>query len=155
MVPIGSKAPDALVAIRPREWVSLHALFANEPALLLFFPLAFSGTCTRELCTIAENPAVWENAGAKPIAISVDSPYVNVKFAESIGARFPVVSDFNREATIAYDVVRPDLGGLREVSERAVFLIDGNGIIAWNWQGEHPGVLPPFDDIVAAIERLM
>jgi len=154
MIPIGSKAPDALVAIRPREWVSLHALFAREPALLLFFPLAFSGTCTQELCTIAGDPSVWENAGAKPIAISVDSPYVNVRFAESIGVRFPVVSDFNREAMIAYDVVRPDLGGLRDVAERAVYLIDSNGIIAWSWQGEHPGVLPPFDEIVAAIERL-
>ncbi len=155
MIPIGTAAPDARVAIRPREWVTLHQLFDGRPALLLFFPLAFSGTCTQEMCRMAEDGRLWEDAGIRPFGISVDSPYTNIRFAEETGVRFPILSDFNREAMVAYDVVRPDLGGLREVPERVVFVIDAAGVVRWVWQGEHPGVLPPFDRILEAVRQLV
>ncbi|HSL71754.1 MAG TPA: redoxin domain-containing protein, partial [Longimicrobiales bacterium] len=75
-------------------------------------------------------------------------------FAEACGAQFPTVSDFNKEATRAYDVMRSDLSGLHEVSERAAFVVDRTGRIAYAWVGEHPGVFPPLDEIRAAVQRI-
>jgi peroxiredoxin len=154
MLKQGAPAPDVSLAVRPREWVSIHDLRDGMPAVLLFFPLAFSGTCTDEICTMAENYARFEDLGARVFGISIDSPYVNARFARETGATFPILSDFNKEATHAYDVYRQDLGGLRGVSERAVFVIDAGGTIAWTWQGEHPGVMPPFDQIEAAVREV-
>ena len=149
---VGDRAPDATVFPKPREPVNLRE-FAGAPAVLLFFPLAFSGVCTKEICTVAEDYGAYEKLGARVIGISVDSPYVNVKFAEACNASFPIVSDFNREATNAYDVYRPDLGGLQGVSERAAFVIGKDGRVAYAWVGEHPGVFPPLQEIKEAVAR--
>ncbi len=149
----GDAAPDAKVFIRPREPIQLHD-YKGKRTVLLFFPLAFSGVCTKEMCTMAEDYSQYQMLGAEVLGISIDSPYVNVKFAESCNATFPILSDFNKEATRAYDVMRPDLGGLQEVSERAAFVIDGNGIITYAWVGENPGMMPSFAEIKAAVEGL-
>ena len=150
---VGDAAPDAKVFIRPREPIQLHD-YKGRPTVLLFFPLAFSGTCTKEICTMAEDYSQYRELGAEVLGISIDSPYTNVKFAEACNATFPILSDFNKEATRAYDVMRPDLGGLREVSERAVFVIDRNGVISYAWLGENPGVMPSFEEIKAAVQRI-
>jgi peroxiredoxin len=149
---VGAAAPAATVFRKPRDPVDLNSL--GRPLVLLFFPLAFSGTCTQEMCTVAEDYAAYAGLGAEVVGISVDSPYVNQAFAQSCKATFPIVSDFNREATRAYDVMRPDLGGLKDVSERAVFVIDRDGRIAYAWVGEHPGVFPPLDEVKAAVKSL-
>ncbi|MGH7500976.1 MAG: redoxin domain-containing protein [Longimicrobiales bacterium] len=154
MLQQGQPAPDARIAIRPREWKGIHELRDGRPAVLLFFPLAFSSTCREEMCTMAEDHSRYRKLGVDVYGISIDSPYVNARFAEETGATFPILSDFNKEATRAYDVYREDLGGLLGVSERAVFVIDAGGTIAWTWQGEHPGVMPPFDQIEAAVHRV-
>ncbi len=150
----GELAPDCRVALRPRQWVSLKDFVGEKPVVLLFFPLAFSSTCTSEMCTIAEDWSSWQGLGAHIFGISVDSPYANAKFAEETGAQFPILSDFNREASRAYDVLRADLGGLLEVSERAVFVIDRSGRISYAWLGENPGVFPPLEEIKDAVRRL-
>jgi peroxiredoxin len=137
---------------RPREPVHLRDYIDGNPVVLMFFPMAFSSVCTDEMCTTAGDYGAYREMGAQVIGISVDSPYTNVKFAESCGAPFPILSDFNREAIRAFDVVRPDLGGLQDVAERVVYVIDGEGVIRWVWQGEHPGVMPPFDEIKAAVK---
>jgi peroxiredoxin len=147
MLETGARAPDVRVAIREGEWVQLSDLLAGRPGVVLFFPFAFSGICTEELCAVAEDWAAWSALGAAVVAISVDSPHVSERFAEVTGASFPIVSDFNREAIRAYGVVRSDIAGLKEVAERAVFVIGGDGIVVWTWQGEHPGVLPPLDEV--------
>jgi glutaredoxin-dependent peroxiredoxin len=151
---IGAEAPDAVLYAAPREAVHLKELQGGAPLVVLFFPLAFSGVCSQEMCTIAEDYDAYHDLGVKVVGISVDSPYVNGEFAESCGARFPILSDFNREAIRAYDVVRPDLGGLKDVAERTVYVIDVDGRVQYVWQGEHPGVMPPFDELKAAVKRL-
>lgn len=150
---VGDRAPDATVFIRPREPVNLNAL-DGRPLVLLFFPLAFSGVCTNEMCTIAEDYSAWRDLGAQVVGISVDSPFVNQKFAESTNATFPIVSDFNKEAASAYDVLREDLAGLKGVSERAAFVVAADGRIAYAWVGENPGVFPPLEEIKAAVAAL-
>jgi len=149
-LPVGTRAPGARVAVRPREWLDLGELFGETPVVLLFFPAAFSSTCTAEMCEVAETWSEWESIGARVYALSVDSPYVNVRFAEETRAPFPILSDFNREAGRAYDVIRPDLGGLRDVTERVVFVVDPTGTISYVWQGEHPGIDPPLAEVRAA-----
>lgn len=150
---VGDRAPDATVFVRPREPINLNAL-DGRPLVLLFFPLAFSGVCTTEMSMIAEDYSAWRELGAQVVGISIDSPYVNQKFAESTNATFPIISDFNKEAATAYGVLRDDLGGLKGVSERAAFVIDADGRIAYAWVGENPGVFPPLDEIKAAVTSL-
>jgi peroxiredoxin len=154
MLEVGASAPDATLFVKPREPVQLKQLQGGGPLVILFFPLAFSGVCTAEICTVAEEWDDYHDLDAKVVGISIDSPYVNQKFAEACGASFPILSDFNREAIRAYDVERADLGGLRSVAERAVYVVDAGGRIAWRWQGENPGVMPPFDEIKAALKKL-
>ena len=154
MLEIGADAPDATLFVKPREPVQLKQLQGGSPLVILFFPLAFSDVCTAEVCSVAEDWDAYRDLGAKVVGISVDSPYVNQKFAEECGASFPILSDFNREAVRAYDVERADLGGLRSVAERAVYIVGADGRIAWRWQGEHPGVMPPFDEVKSALKKL-
>lgn len=151
MLKPGQQAPVLRLYARPRERIDLADHIGRAPVVLLFFPLAFSSTCTAEMCAVAEDWSAWSALGAHVFGISVDSPYVNVRFAESCNAMFPILSDFNREAIEAYDVVRNDLGGLEHVAERAVFVIDRDGKITYAWQGENPGVMPPFGAIRNAV----
>jgi len=152
MIPAGSPAPDATVFLAPKQAVRLNELFGDFTSVLLFFPLAFSSTCTEEMCTMSEDLAMYSELGAKVYGISVDSPYVNVKFAETTGAKFPILSDFNREAIRAYDIERV-VNGLEGVSERAVFII-ADGVVRYAWVGAHPGVMPSFTAIQDALRAL-
>lgn len=148
----GTPAPDAVLTLRDsRTTVALSDYQGGGPLVLLFYPMAFSSTCTEELCAVAENYVRYETLGATVVALSVDSPYVNARFAEECRASFPFLSDFNRTASRAYDVLRPALGVLEEVSERAAFVIDSDGVITYSWVGEHPGVFPPLKEIEEAV----
>ena len=131
-VQVGQTAPDATVFRFPREPVRLYE-FAGRRHVILFFPLAFTSVCTQEMCTLAEDYSAYRDLGADVIGLSVDSPYVNQKFAESCNATFPILSDFNKEASEAYGVLRPALGELKGVSERAAFVIDEKGVVRYAW----------------------
>jgi glutaredoxin-dependent peroxiredoxin len=150
MIKTGDDAPDATVFKYPRDPVRL-ADYRGRTHVLLFFPLAFSSTCTQEMCLLAEDYSAYDNLGAEVIGLSVDSPYVNQKFAESCNAKFPILSDFNKEAAEAYGVLRPALGELRGVSERAAFVIGSDGKVKYAWVGENPGMLPDFEAIKSAL----
>lgn len=148
----GDAAPNVtLTRDDSRTTVTLSEYLGDGPVLLLFYPLAFSSTCTREMCAVADDFAAYRDLGATVLAISVDSPYANAAFARATGAGFPFLSDFNREASAAYGVLRESLGELRGVSERAAFVIDREGVITYAWVGEHPGVFPPLDEIKGAL----
>jgi glutaredoxin-dependent peroxiredoxin len=147
----GARAPDAMLTREnARTAVSLGDYLGERPLVLLFFPFAFSSTCTEEMCAVREDYAAYEELGAQVLGISVDSPYANARFAEELGTPFPILSDFNREASRAYGVLRDSFGLLEGVSERAAFVIDADGRIAFTWVGE-PGDLPPLDEIKAAL----
>jgi len=153
MIDTGSRAPDAVVFSAPKQPVHLRDLYARGTTVLMFFPFAFSSTCTEEMCTMAEDFAKYERLGAHVYGISIDSPYTNARFAQECNATFPILSDFNREASRAFDVLRPELNGLIQVSERANFVIDREGIVRYTWIGEHPGVMPPFAELEEAVAR--
>lgn len=150
----GAQAPDfSLLRALGQERVTLSEQ-RGSPVVLLFVPLAFSGTCTKELCHVAENWDAWGGLGATVLAVSVDSPFVNQKWAEDMGVPFPVLSDFNKDAAAAYGVLQEDFFGLRGVAKRSAFVVDGEGRVTYAWTSDDPGVLPPFDEIEAAVRAL-
>jgi glutaredoxin-dependent peroxiredoxin len=151
---IGTPAPDFELVLKPGEApLRLSDYLGERKVVLLFFPLAFSGTCTAEMCAVAENYAAWTDLNAEVIGISIDSPYVNQRFTEEVGATFPIVSDFNKETSLEYDALLPEVGGLKGVTDRVAYVIGLDGLISYAWKGEHPGVMPPMDEIMEAVAR--
>jgi peroxiredoxin len=151
---VGLTAPEFALPVKPREApIRLSDSHGEKPVVLLFFPLAFSSVCTAEMCYVAENYAAWEALNAQVIGISVDSPYVNVKFAEECKAPFPIASDFNKDVSAAYEALAADMGGLKGVTKRVAYVIDRSGTIVYAWEGENPGVMPDFGAIMEAVEQ--
>lgn len=150
---IGSPAPEFELPFKPGEAPLRLADYRGEkPVVLLFFPLAFSSVCTTEMCTVAENLDSWHELDAEVIGISVDSPFVNQKFAAECGAKFPIVSDFNREVSPAYDALYDEILGLKGVTKRAAYVVDRNGLIAYAWVADDAGKMPDFDEVMAAVK---
>ena len=148
----GETAPDIeLTHEDSQTTVQLGDYMDDGPVVLLFYPLAYSSVCTDEMCTVADDYGAYESLGATVVAVSVDSPYVAAKFRASCEASFPFLSDFNKEASRAYGVLRESMGELEGVSERAAFVIH-DGVVTYTWVGEHPGVFPPLDEIKAAVK---
>jgi peroxiredoxin len=156
MIPdIGSAAPDFELTWKvgnPPVKRSTHQ--DGEPLVILFFPLAFSPVCTAELCAVAEGWSAWESLHARVVAISVDSPWVNVRFAEETGVGFPVLSDFNKDVARAYGVLNEDYFGMRGVADRAAFVVAGDGSVAYAWHTPDDSVLPDFDAVRRCVEAL-
>ena len=152
IVSTGAQAPDALVFKAPRQPVRLSELYGNT-TVLLFFPMAFSSTCTEEMCTMSDDLARYDALGARVYGISVDSPYVNQRYAKDYDVKFPILSDFNKEATAAFGVLS-DLGDLRGVSQRSAFVIDNKGVVRYAWLSDKPGDLPPFAELQQAVQTL-
>ena len=149
----GDQAPDVTLPSHSNEQVSLASLYREQPTVVVFFPLAFTSTCTEELCTFRDDLALYNGVNAKVVAVSVDSPFVLDRFRREIGAEYLFLSDFNREASTAFGVLREaPLGpGLRNASDRAVFIVNQDGTVRYAWHSTNPGLLPPFDEIRAAL----
>jgi peroxiredoxin len=149
----GEKAPDVTLPGHDNQMVALSSLWKDGPAVLLFFPLAFTSTCTQEMCSVRDDIGSYTGLQANVAAISVDSPFVLAKFREELGASYPFLSDFNREASTAFGVLRKSpLGpGLLNASDRAAFVVGPDGTIRYAWHDTNPGLLPPFDEIKAAL----
>jgi peroxiredoxin len=152
----GDAAPSVTLPSTTNQPVSLNELWSKQPLVVLFFPLAFTSTCTEELCTVGGDLGSYTGLGAQVVAVSVDSPFALERFRKETGADYPFLSDFNREATNAFGVLRPSpLGpGLLNVSDRAAFVIGTDGKIAYAWHSTNPGLLPPFDEIKGALQGL-
>jgi peroxiredoxin len=143
---------DATVITLDKKTVHLGDLL-GQPLVLAFFPAAFTGTCTAELCAFRDSMARFNALQARVYGISIDTPYSLQVFSDQNHLSFPLLSDANREAIRAFNVVWPDLSGVRDVSKRAVFVLDDAGNILYQWVGPKLGVEPPYDEIVAALER--
>ena len=149
----GDRAPEVTLPSHENQQVPLASLWKDGPAVLLFFPLAFTSTCTEELCSVRDDIGSYTGLNGTVAAISVDSPYVLKRFRDEVGADYTFLSDFNREASRAFDVLRaaPVGPGLLNASERAAFVVGPDGIIRYAWHETNPSLLPPFDEIKAAL----
>ncbi len=152
---VGDIAPDFSLPPGPGpDRVTLSSFKGEQNVVLLFFPMAFSSVCTDEICQMAEDYSNWDGVNAQILGASVDSVFVGQKFAQETGAQFPILSDFNKEAIHAYDVVYEDFFGARGVGKRSAFVIDKEGVIRYAWVTEDAGVIPDFAEIRAAVEAL-
>lgn len=149
----GDDAPDVTLPDSEHRQVPLASLWSEQPLALFFFPLAFSSTCTEELCTVRDDIGAYAGLNGRVAAVSVDSPYVLARYKQDLGADYPFLSDFNREASRGFGVLReaPVGPGLLHASERAVFVVGTDGRVKYTWVGAHPGLLPPFDEIKQAL----
>lgn len=119
---------------------------------MLFFPQAFTSVCTKELCSIRDNIAQYNNVNAQVFGISVDSIFTLAKFKEEQKLNFPLLSDFNKEASQAYGALYENwIFDMKGVSKRSAFVIDEAGIIQYAEVLENAGDLPNFEAIESAL----
>jgi len=150
----GDNAPYFEVVSTDKETISLSS-YDNQNLLLLFFPLAFTGVCTTELCSMRDSIADYNNVNAQILAVSVDSPMVLGKFKEEQGLNFTLASDFNAEACKAYgSMYKEFVLGMKNVAKRSAFVIDGNGTIQYAEVLESAGDLPNFENVMAALKSI-
>lgn len=148
---VGTQAPDFTLPSVPGETVTLSSL-RGRPVVLLFYPAAFTGVCTKEMCAVTEDFAAYEKLGAQVLAISVDAPWSAQKFRAETKSNFPFLSDFNKTVIRDYDVYREGFAyGLKGVAERAVYVLDASGRVTYAWVGENPGVFPDLDAVKRAL----
>jgi glutaredoxin-dependent peroxiredoxin len=127
----------------------------GKNVVLLFFPLAFTGTCTTELCAVRDTLGEYNNLNAVVYGISVDSLHTLAKFKDEQKLNFDLLSDFNKETSATYDCLYPQFSfGMKGVSKRAAFVIDGNGKIKYAEVLENAGELPDFNKIKSCLQEL-
>jgi peroxiredoxin len=123
--------------------------------LLLFFPQSFTGVCTKELCSVRDNIALYNKANAKVFGISVDSVFTLGKFKEEQQLNFALLSDFNKKISEAYDTIYHDwILDMKGVSKRSAFVIDRKGIVQYAEVLESAGDIPDFEKINAKLNEL-
>lgn len=144
---VGDKAPAFTLFSSDLKEVSLSD-FAGRKVVIHFFPMAFTGTCTTQLCTMRDSFGYFEGMNAAVLGISVDSPFTLAKFKEDQHYNFPLLSDFNKEVSQAYGAFYDEfVFNLKGVSKRAAFVVDEEGSIVYAEVLESAGDLPDFDAI--------
>ncbi len=128
----------------------------GKNVVLAFFPGAFTGVCTTELCTFRDRFDSFNSMNAEVFGISVDAIFSLKAFSDANNLNFPLLSDYKREAGAAYGVALPNFAGMDgyTASERAVFVIDKEGVIRFKWVGENPGKEPDYDEIQRQVDQL-
>ena len=155
-IAVGSKAPDFTLKSKNAEGlkdVTLSANFGKKQTVLLFFPLAYTGVCTAEMCDISNGLSGYSGLGAEVIGISVDSPFTQEAWAKANKITVALVSDLNKTTTKAYDVLFPMLAGVGDTSARAAFVIGKDGVIKYAEQTPTPKDLPNFAAVKAALAK--
>jgi peroxiredoxin len=134
--------------------VKLSNNFGKKNTVLLFFPLAFTGVCTSEMCDVTAGLSAYSGMNADVIAISVDSPFAQEVWAKQHKIGITLASDLNKTIAKAYGVLLDDLMGFGSTSARAAFVIDKNGVVQYSEQTPTPKDLPNFDAIKAVLAKL-
>ncbi len=150
-IQVGDVAPSFKLYDTDKNEISLSD-FSGQNLLVLFFPMAFTGTCTTELCSIRDNIAEYNQLNTNVVAVSVDSPFTLGKFKEDQQLNFPLLSDFNKEACTAYDAIYEEFVlGLKGVAKRSAFVIDGEGKVLYAEVLENAPDLPNFEAVKASL----
>lgn len=154
MLKPGDKAPDFSLIGTEKQPVAL-ADYKGRNLVLLFFPFAYSSTCTKELCMTRDDLTSYNDLGAEVLAVSVDSHHAQKQFQQDNQLNFKLASDFNKEAIHAYGVASERFGpGYKGVAKRSVFVIDSKGVIRHTEVLEDPGNIPDFEKVKAALRSI-
>ena len=147
---VGDLAPDFKLKSTELKEVSLGD-FKGKKVVLHFFPLAFTGVCTAQLCAMRDNFGYYDGLNAQVLGVSVDSPFTLAKFKEEQAYQFPLLSDFNKETAGAYGALYEDFLGMKGIAKRSAFVIDEEGKVIYAEVLEDAGSLPDF----AAINKVV
>ena len=151
---VGDKAPDFELQSTTGDKLRLSDQLGKGPIVLLFYPLAWSSVCTEEMCSVRDALKEFEELNASVFGIGVDSPYAQKAWSKELGLKFPLISDFNKEVSTSYGVLHEELGGLKGVSKRSVFILDNDGKIQYKWVSEDPTRLPDIDQIKRVLAKI-
>jgi len=150
----GDKAPNFTLRNTDKEEVSLSS-YEGKKVVVLFFPLAFTGVCTEELCSVRDDIKVYEGLDAEIIAISVDSLFTLEKFKAEQSYNFPLLSDFNKDVSRSYGTLYENFVlDMKGVSKRSAFVIDGKGVVRYAEVLESAGDQPNFVAIQEVLKEI-
>ena len=161
-IPVGTKAPDFSLSSKTSEGIKLIKLsdnFGKKNTLLLFFPMAFTGVCTAELCETSAGLKSYQEGNAQVYGISGDSPFSLEAWAQKEQINVPLLSDYEHVVAkaygVAYDSFAPERGlPMGGVAKRSAFIIDRNGVIQYAESSDNPRQLPNFDAIKTKLDEL-
>jgi len=156
-ISVGSKAPDFTLKSKQASGlvdVKLSNNFGKKNTVLLFFPLAFTSVCTKEMCDITAGLNGYSGLNADVIGVSVDSPFAQEAWAQKEKIGITLVSDLNKEVVKSYDVVFPMLAGVGDTAARAAIVIDKNGVVQYSERTPTPKDLPNFEAVKSALGKL-
>jgi glutaredoxin-dependent peroxiredoxin len=154
---VGTKAPDFTLKSKTAAGVAdvkLSSNFGQKNTVILFFPLAFTGVCTTEMCDITAGLSSYAGLNADVIGISVDSPFAQEAWAAKEKIGITLASDLNKQTATAYGVLLEDLAGFGAVSARAAFVVDKNGVIQYAEQTPTVKDLPNFNAVKEVLAKL-
>ena len=153
---VGNKAPDFTLKTKTADGlkdVKLSNNFGKKQTVLLFFPLAFTGVCTQEMCDITAGLGQYAGLDAEVYGISVDSPFAQEAWAKQNSIKVTLLSDLNKTVIKAYGVVFPNLAGVGDTAARAAFVIGKDGMIKYVEVTPTPKDLPDFTAVQAALKK--
>jgi peroxiredoxin len=151
-ISVGANAPAFTLVDTEKKPRSLNE-FLGKKTVLAFYPGAFTGACTKEMCAFRDSLANLNALNAQVVGISVDAPFANKAFADQNRLTFPLLSDYTREVIKQYGGIQEDFAGLKayNVAKRAVFVLDAKGMVKYAWVSENPGVEPNYQEINKAL----
>jgi peroxiredoxin len=155
-ITVGDQAPDFTLKSKSgdMEDISLSDYRDNKNVVILFFPLAYTGVCTDEMCSVSGGLADYDALDAQVLGISVDSPFAQEAWAKENDITIPLLSDFNKEVSAAYGSQFEDLIGFKGVAKRSAFVVDKSGVVRFASVSDNPAELPDFDAIKSCLQAL-
>ena len=153
-IDVGSRAPDFTLMNQDRAPVTLSAVLRNGPVVLAFLPGAFSSVCTTEMCTFRDSIATLNASKAQVLGVTTDTFFALKAWADQQRFTFPLLSDYNKEVIRQYDVVNPDMIGLKNIAKRAVFVIGRDGMVKHKQVLDDARNEPDYDKVFATLAAL-
>jgi glutaredoxin-dependent peroxiredoxin len=161
MVEIGEQMPKVKLVDTDLKPVNLFKAVTGrsaegKAAVIAFFPGAFTGVCTKEMCTFRDSISNLSAANANLFAISVDGPFPNKEFKEKHSLNFPVLSDYRKKAIKKFDIQLKDFAHLKgyTAAKRSVFIVDPKGVVRYKWVSDDPTVEPNYAEVQAALQSV-
>ncbi len=154
-ITVGQSAPDFTLHETPQQQRSLSD-YRGRNVVIAFFPGAFTGVCTTEMCALRDRIDQFSSMNAEVIGITVDPPFAQAAWKSANNVEYTFLSDYNREVVNAYDVALPGLAGMQGyvAAKRAVTIVDAQGVVRYHWVSESPGVEPNYEEVRAAVAAL-
>ena len=151
----GQKMLDFQLHDQDRKLRSLKE-FQGKKVVLAFFPGAFTGVCTKEMCTFRDSISSMQGLPGQVVAVSVNDPFTNKAFADANKLQFPILSDYMRETIKKLNIFHNDFAGLKgyTAAKRSVFVLDPTGTVRYKWISEDPAKEPNYDEVKSALTKL-